>query len=735
MSNHRSSAFDSSKRLRHMPVAFVSAGRLEGTVKEKDSQLESSAVSTSPSVLPPPSRSPVATEALAQMTIRSPSPTPSATSSMSSEEIVVFRGRAHILPTHTAPPSYLAETGPAPSVAPLTPTQLLPANESASSNDTLHAKNTSSDVHAPLSADVATSDIPDPSVILTGERNAPPSHSEPEVDSDTNSVVDSHFQKRRGGKSRWAGKETDWVSRSKPGIGWLPVHARPEMDAFVEGKVDPRDAAMDDYMENAAANDELRDMIAASGFARREMDLDGGSHNDWVSDGDLEIPPKLEHDQGWDSDLARDLDALSTSTDVEGVVARIVGHRTRPRGLQYQVIYEGYTKDDPRWLPATYLKTSSDKLLVEAYEAKRLAREEQQVSSHSDSDCELDVDDESSEGSEVESEVDDEQLARAWQKQEELGIDEDELVLYAADAYFDASNASRPVNNRSHNRRQQRAGGGRRTDRVFPSASALADAVEMDPYGGFDIMDTERPSLRLKKKGRKGYMPPELLGDDSDLNEQLQSTWAADRAKKRLKKAEREELRKQGLLGRKGRAPDLSIKYKDGIIMEDIIEEIREFMASGMQTLSLPPMEAHRRAAIHQFVGEFNISSKSRGDGIGRFTVLSKTSRTIAFDDEHFDQIIAQKRYNRRLLAQAFSRPSPIPRPKTEKGGKSRPTVSYKDGEVVGARAPELGVENKGRAMLEKMGWSKGMALGADDNKGILQPITHTVKITKAGLR
>ena len=339
------------------------------------------------------------------------------------------------------------------------------------------------------------------------------------------------------------------------------------------------------------------------------------------------------------------------------------------------------------------------------------------------------------ESSEEESEVDDEQLARAWQKQEEMGIDEDELVLYAADAYFNAPNASRPSNDRSHTRKQQRAGGGRRTERTFPSASALADAVEMDPYGGFDIMDTERPSLRLKRKGRKGQMPPELLGDDSDLNERLQSTWAADRAKKRLKKAEREELRKQGLLGRKGKAPDLSVKYKDGIVMEDVIEEIRDFMASNMQTLSLPPMESHRRAAIHQFVGEFNINSKSRGDGIGRFTVLSKNSRTIAFDDELFDEIMAQKKYNRRLLAQAFSRAPPAPRQKKDKGAKNRPTVSYKDGEVVGAKAPELGVENKGRAMLEKMGWSKGMALGAVDNKGILQPITHTVKITKAGLR
>jgi hypothetical protein len=61
-------------------------------------------------------------------------------------------------------------------------------------------------------------------------------------------------------------------------------------------------------------------------------------------------------------------------------------------------------------------------------------------------------------------------------------------------------------------------------------------------------------------------------------------------------------------------------------------------------------------------------------------------------------------------------------------------TVRYRDGDVVGAAAPELGAENKGRAMLEKMGWKAGMALGWGENKGSLTPVTQIVKTTKAGL-
>jgi hypothetical protein len=36
--------------------------------------------------------------------------------------------------------------------------------------------------------------------------------------------------------------------------------------------------------------------------------------------------------------------------------------------------------------------------------------------------------------------------------------------------------------------------------------------------------------------------------------------------------------------------------------------------------------------------------------------------------------------------------------------------------------------------MLEKMGWSSGTALGASNNKGILEPVSQTMKTNKAGL-
>lgn len=151
--------------------------------------------------------------------------------------------------------------------------------------------------------------------------------------------------------------------------------------------------------------------------------------------------------------------------------------------------------------------------------------------------------------------------------------------------------------------------------------------------------------------------------------------------------------------------------------------------------LALPPMDKADRKVVHELANAFNLKSKSAGQGNKRFPILYRTSRTLAYNERTFDAVEA--RISRRFL------------PRMDVGGKrgggkakggqgggfaGNSAASYRDGDVVGASAPELGVENRGRAMLEKMGWSTGTALGALNNKGILQPVSHVVKTTKAGL-
>ena len=153
-----------------------------------------------------------------------------------------------------------------------------------------------------------------------------------------------------------------------------------------------------------------------------------------------------------------------------------------------------------------------------------------------------------------------------------------------------------------------------------------------------------------------------------------------------------------------------------------------------LSSLSLPPMTKHRRKAVHELANTLSLKSQSRGNGPTRFPILIRTSRTPKYTRKTISQVdalLAGRKLNRRLF-QSWG--SDAPKASKAKRGASAAGVSYVDGDVVGASAPEIGTENRGRAMLEKMGWSRGTALGASNNKGILQPVAHVVKNSRAGL-
>lgn len=111
--------------------------------------------------------------------------------------------------------------------------------------------------------------------------------------------------------------------------------------------------------------------------------------------------------------------------------------------------------------------------------------------------------------------------------------------------------------------------------------SSFADALEEDPYYGFDIMDFNRPSFRKKPKGRRKALDLEL--SDSELELELERTWQNDRKKKKIKKQQREELRSQGLLGRKPGKVDMKAKYSNGMSTDDLKMEIRTFLLSSFE--------------------------------------------------------------------------------------------------------------------------------------------------------
>lgn len=144
-------------------------------------------------------------------------------------------------------------------------------------------------------------------------------------------------------------------------------------------------------------------------------------------------------------------------------------------------------------------------------------------------------------------------------------------------------------------------------------------------------------------------------------------------------------------------------------------------------------MDLHARKVIHELANKFNVKSKSIGQADQRRPALYRTIRTLSYSEAAFDQAVG--RIQRRFLPRLDMKGKEKLNNKTQKRlAASKTAASYQEGEIVGAAAPELGVENRGRAMLEKMGWSCGTALGAADNKGILQPVSLAMRRSRAGL-
>ncbi|KAH6677537.1 hypothetical protein B0J14DRAFT_345847 [Halenospora varia] len=499
------------------------------------------------------------------------------------------------------------------------------------------------------------------------------------------------------------------------------------------------DALYADYIANVASDD---DILQSNAFKSRDL---GGSDDDlWLDQTEQSSDepiknPKTQAQGGWDSSDLRDFDGVSTSDEFSGEVEEVLSKREHKSGPRYLVVLENQSVDEARWIPASTMTTSRSLAQIETFEreAALLANiiKEAEDSTESDSDDEdLDEDDEEDEEDDEEDliqrkidQMSDEKIARLLSKQEELGMGSNELLLFddnadEDDEVVEVSEDAFFTSLLAQNRSKPKGRGMKRPRGEFPAAHALADA-----YDGFDVLDFDRPSLKKKPKGRKGKLVFDL--SDSELEASMQMAWDNDRIKKKERKQEREELRSQGLLRSKNGKPDLKGKYKEGMGIHAVKEEIKNFLMSSHTTLSLPPMDKADRKVVHEIANAFKLKSKSMGAGKTRFPVLYRTTKTSIYAEGKFAAVEA------RLTRRFLPRMDISGRKSGGRGsGFGNAAVSYRDGDIVGGSAPELGIENKGRAMLEKMGWSTGTALGAINNKGILQPVSHVVKTTKAGL-
>ncbi|KAL9629337.1 MAG: hypothetical protein Q9204_005327, partial [Flavoplaca sp. TL-2023a] len=432
------------------------------------------------------------------------------------------------------------------------------------------------------------------------------------------------------------------------------------------------------------------------------------------------IDSLLNQSPNWDSNDIRDFDDLSTSTEGYSILDKVLASRQRPTGQQYLVVGQNQSINEARWIPLSSLSSAHARERIRIFE---LTREDFETGDFSNEDSDDSIDDaqlsadlrEDLESMEDERDLverrqarmTDERIASLLSKQEELGLGSSELLLFDGGDEVDEADEdednllpaafTRPKKARAKKTRQPRGD--------LASASLFAQELEHEPYGDFDVMDHDRLSLRKKPKGRRGA--PTLDLSDVELEASLQSAWEKDRSKKKNRKQERAELRAQGLLGKSGH-PDLNTKYKEGITLHQVREEIITFMTSNRQSLALPSMAHKDRKLVHEMANILKLKSKSHGEGKSRYPILYKTARTDEFDEDAMSNIMKtlnSKRFLPRMNPRGTGKATA---PKRTRGGQSTGKtagVSYMDGEVVGAAAPEIGLENRGRAMLEKMGW------------------------------
>lgn len=497
-----------------------------------------------------------------------------------------------------------------------------------------------------------------------------------------------------------------------------------------------------DYIANIDDSDDQRQVTSYD--LNIAHNVGGADHQTDELPDETAIGDVLHSDTNWDlSDLAG-LEDLSTSSEDLANVGRVLSKRKRGLDVQYLVTEKGHAVDDARWIPLSSLKMSGAEKHIRIYESNISKPEEfltdseeseNDISNHlikvdlqKDMDNSLDEHDLPSRRRER---LADEKIARLLSKQEELGLGSSNLLLYDGDEDGKDDHFLPSRKDEYIGALRNRSKTNRFTNHLV-STSAFTGMLNADALDDVDIIDQGRPNLRRKSKARRGTPGLELT--DTEIENSIQLAWENDRAKKKIRKQEREELRAQGLLGKKNK-PDLKPKYSEGISMADIKNEIEGFLLSSLQSLPLPSMGHRDRKLVHEIAHVLGLKSKSIGSGSSRFPVLYRTSRTVTYDEN------AKKSLEAQLSGQHFLprrdkvlRKGSATMRKARGGGFNNAAVSYRDGEIVGAAAPELGQENKGRAMLEKMGWSTGTALGALNNKGIMQPLAHVVKTTKAGL-
>jgi hypothetical protein len=247
-------------------------------------------------------------------------------------------------------------------------------------------------------------------------------------------------------------------------------------------------------------------------------------------------------------------------------------------------------------------------------------------------------------------------------------------------------------------------------------------------YDGVRDLEFETRTIKTKGKGRKKQLDLDSIA--GEFGEALKDQWARDRERKR----EKRQITESNIAAEHSSSSDLCLKYPYTIYIKDIRLELDEFLGDGgRRSLTFPPLDPHGNKTVQNMAHAFNMKSRKFGAGTRQHVVVIKNKRTYRSLPE-YDSI--QRYLRQRPVFNRIDQKRPRAEIDNEKSSRrGNPSKAHvKEGDIVGANAPEISGDNFGRRLLIKMGWKTGQGLGLDSS-GIAEPVMAKVKKTKLGIR
>lgn len=241
--------------------------------------------------------------------------------------------------------------------------------------------------------------------------------------------------------------------------------------------------------------------------------------------------------------------------------------------------------------------------------------------------------------------------------------------------------------------------------------------------------NTKTPTLSGKGKKKK-LLIDDSLALDTETIYTLQSKLATRLDNKTYKKKTKEDF----ISLENSTSNDLFKKYEYGLHIQNIKDEFEEFYSNNRDRLIFPPLDPNGNKTLTKFAKHYNMKTTKAGKGLHTHIMVDKIKKTRRSIPNYglISQLLKQRPVFMRIDVKRVQEDFV----KTERFNlRVKGKFHIKEGEIVGENAPEIGSDNIGRRMLEKLGWTQGEGLGAETNKGISEPVFARVKKGKVGLR